>query len=53
VVPDPDPRKAKMTHKKKQKSEEISCFKVQDVLGGAGGLSCSWRAHHRGIRIKM
>jgi hypothetical protein len=37
VVPEPDPRKAKMTHKKKkQKNEEISWFKVQDVL--VGGL---------------
>jgi hypothetical protein len=35
---DPDPesgsglRRAKMTHKNREKSEEISCFEVLDVL---------------------
>jgi hypothetical protein len=39
--------------RKKEKSEEISCFEVLDVLfGGAGGFYCSLKALRRAIRIK-
>jgi hypothetical protein len=43
-----------MTHKKKEKSEEISCFEVHDVLfWGAGGFSFSLRTFVEAYELKI
>ncbi len=51
--PDPGPERQKLL---REESEEISCFEVLDVLfggEGAGGISCSLKAPHKGLRIKL